>query len=273
MIPKTVVLAALSADETSAFAAAELLGKRWETHTTCLQLAQIPDLVTGDAALAAPLWAEVMTQSRAQAAEERARMEKRLAGFQSLSELVTVEGVADDLARATAMRALHADLTIMEQADRFAGTEVFEAALFKSGRPVLLMPHDWNGAAIGRRILVAWKAKREAARAVADAAPFMDGAEQVHVLTVDDAAAFKGDTFAGYDVSTVLSRHGLKVSLRQMDSMGRTAETVLLEQARDVDADLIVLGGYGHSRLREFVLGGVTRALTRSAPIPILISH
>jgi len=121
--------------------------------------------------------------------------------------------------------------------------------------------------------MVAWTAKRESARALADATPFMEGAEQIGLVAVDASPAYQGDTFAGYDISTHLARHGLEISLRQPDSFGRTAAKALLDEARDCGADLIVMGGYGHSRLREFILGGVTRELTAHSSIPILISH
>ncbi len=93
------------------------------------------------------------------------------------------------------------------------------------------------------------------------------------MIAVDASPAYEGDTFAGYDISAHLARHGLKVSLRQPDSFGRSIDRALLDEASDCKADLIVMGGYGHSRLREFVLGGVTRALTSQCPLPILISH
>ncbi len=125
---------------------------------------------------------------------------------------------------------------------------------------------------LGKRIMVAWKSKREAARALADAAAFMQDAEHVAVVTVD--AKPNGDGAGpGRDICRHLARRGVEVELRNADGLGRSSEDALLEEARHIGADLIVMGGYGQSRLREFVFGGVTRALTRTSPVPLLLSH
>ena len=273
MTPKDVLLVVESAREQGVFAAAKALCKRWSPHLTCLQLVEIPDPRLSGAVFTSGVWAEMTEEAHKRAGQERAAIVKRLSEFEALNDVFTVEAALVGLARTVAERALHADLTIMERSDHIAGVTVFEAALFESGRPVLLVPPEWNSSTIGRRVMVAWSGKRESARALADAAPFLEGAEQVSVVAVDASPAYQGDTFAGYDISTHLARHGLEISLRQPDSFGRTAARALLDEARDCGADLIVMGGYGHSRLREFILGGVTRDLTSHCPVPILISH
>jgi nucleotide-binding universal stress UspA family protein len=148
----------------------------------------------------------------------------------------------------------------------------FEGALFKSGRPVLLVPTEEQPRSIGRRIVVAWKAKREAARALADAEPFLREADQITVVTVDATPDGYGQG-PGRDISAYLAHKGFNVELRNVDGLGQPAELALIKEARALEADLIVMGGYGHSRLREFIFGGVTRALSRNATIPVLMSH
>jgi nucleotide-binding universal stress UspA family protein len=171
-----------------------------------------------------------------------------------------------------AKHAMHADITVLASSTDASLEAAFEGALFKSGRPLLLVPMDERPATIGKRIAVAWKAKREAARALADAEPFLREADQITVVTVD--AQFDGyGEGPGRDICTYLAHKGFSVELRNVDGMGRPAELALMDEARALEADLMVMGGYGHSRLREFVFGGVTRALSRSATMPVLMSH
>lgn len=273
MTPKDILAVVTSSAQTSAFAAAEALANRWQAHTTVLQLNQIPDVVLAAEPAATGLWANMLAESRELAAEQRVAIEKRLAALVTPTETRSVEGSLAILDDAVAMSARHADLTVIQRPRDAVQSIAFEAALFRSGRPVLLMPPEWRGAAIGKRIMVAWSAKRESARALADAAPFLDAAENISVVAVDASKFYTGDTFAGYDISTHLARQGLDISLRQVDSVGRTAEGALLDEARDLDADLIVMGGYGQARVSELVFVGVTRALSRTCPIPILMSH
>lgn len=238
-----------------------------------LQLTALPDAVFAADPVGAGLWADVLVQSRKLAAEDKAVIDRRLAAFVTPTQVRSEEGAPAMLDDAVAMSARHADLTVMERPHDDTSIIAFESALFRSGRPVLVMPPGWNGRAIGKRVMVAWSAKRESARALADAAPFLEAADDITVVAVDASKFYTGDTFAGYDISTHLARQGLHVSLRQTDSVGRSAEAALLDEARDLDADLIVMGGYGHARVSEFVFGGVTRALSRSSSIPVLMSH
>lgn len=272
MTPKDILIVAGSADQEGAFAAAEALAKRYSAHVSCLQPVEIPDPSASGASFTPSVWAELLQETRKRADIGRAAIAKRISAFAPSPDIVSFEGSLGAIARTVASHAMHADLTLMQRPDNDAATAAFEAALFNSGRPVLLAPPGWSGV-IGRRVMVAWSAKRESARALADAMPILEGAEDVTVVAVDVSPAYQGDTYAGYDISTHLSRHGLKVSLRQPDSFGRSTEQALLEEARDCSADLIVMGGYGHARLREWILGGVTRALITNCPLPILLSH
>jgi nucleotide-binding universal stress UspA family protein len=153
-------------------------------------------------------------------------------------------------------------------------TAVFEGALFGSGRPVLMTPPDWNGETIGKRILVAWNGKRESARALADAMPFLESADHVILATIDAKPDVSGVGPApGADIAAHLARHGVKVELRNLDGLGGDAADMLIAEARASDADLIVMGGYGRPRLSEYVFGGVTRTMAAKSPVPVLMSH
>lgn len=252
--------------------AAELLGAQWKAHIAALYASRMPDPVEGGLYFSGSIWAQAVNDIRKAAAADRQKLASRLAALEPPVELrheEVVLGLAEDVA---SRHAMHADLTLLEQPRDEFNSGLFEGALFRSGRPVLLVSPNWKGGAIGKKILVAWKPKREAARAVADAAPFFADAEQVTVATVDAEPNGHGAA-PGQDIAAHLARHAPRVELRNLDGLGQTAETALLSEAANINADLIVMGGYGHSRLRQFVFGGATRSLSREAPIPVFMSH
>lgn len=151
---------------------------------------------------------------------------------------------------------------------------VFEGVLFGSGRPVLLVPPSWKGLELGRNVVVAWNGKREAARALADAAPLLDKADLVTIMTVDAQPSVDGVGPApGADIAAHLARRGLRVEVRNLDGLGRDSSDILMEGAARIGADLIVMGGYGRARLREWIFGGVTRAVIENAQVPVFMSH
>lgn len=136
------------------------------------------------------------------------------------------------------------------------------------GGPILVLPDPSPGQTVGERVLVAWNGKREAARALRDAWTFIAAARQVHVLIVGP----KGD---GPDsrLQRHFEHHGCEADVIVDRSEDASAGRVILETAAALKADLVVMGLYGHGRLREFILGGATRELLQQAPIPVLISH
>lgn len=271
MAYKDLLTIVTRANGDAAFAVAETIAARWPCHVAGLHVAELPQMLAS--ANGAELWADVTTKIRADNAADRARVSERMRKFDPPGEMRSVETFTGAIEDTVAYNALHADLVIMERSNDPLNGAVQEAVLFKSGRPLLLAPTDWRGGRIGRRILVAWSAKREAARALADAAPLLEGAEQVAVVTVDAKPPFGASSPPGVDIAAHLARRGVDVDLRHVDGLGRAAEDALIDEARAIDADLIVMGGYGHSRLRQFVFGGVTRALMERAPLPLFLSH
>lgn len=186
------------------------------------------------------------------------------------------EGYAEN---AVALAARYCDLTVVSQAD--PDTALPSAALLpqdvllQSGRPLLALPYvgDWT-IAPASRVLVGWNASREAARALHDALPMLKAATRVEVVvfeTPEDVGMAHGEV-PGADIGLWLARHGVAVDVRYIPAKVAAGEA-LLSHAADMSADLIVAGGYGHSRFREAVLGGVTRTLLRSSPVPVLLSH
>jgi len=123
-------------------------------------------------------------------------------------------------------------------------------------------------------VVVAWDASREATRALSEAQALLEMAEQVTVVTVDAKPKMFGHgDQPGANIAAHLARRGLPAEVRNVDSMGRPASLAILEEATALNADLVVMGGYAHSRLRELVFGGATRELLRTTKIPLLMAH
>jgi nucleotide-binding universal stress UspA family protein len=191
-----------------------------------------------------------------------------------------VEGLfipLDEANRLVGLRARHADISIVSQArpaSQDAPNAVIEACLFESGRPVIVVPPVWKTGRIGRTILVAWRPTREAARALADAAPLIAAADRVVVATVDARPSEDGYGEApGADICAHLARGGANVELVNIASAGNRAAKAIEEHGLLIGADLVVMGGYGRSRFREFILGGVTRDMLLTSKLPILMAH
>ena len=145
--------------------------------------------------------------------------------------------------------------------------------LLAGGRPVLFVPYAGRFTRLGQRVLVAWNGSRECARAVADALPFLERAASVDVLEFDDHGRRPFVQSVAADVGAYLARHGVKATVARHVATGMDVGNHLLSRAADLGSDLIVMGGYGHSRTRELVLGGVTRTLLESMTVPVLMSH
>jgi nucleotide-binding universal stress UspA family protein len=149
---------------------------------------------------------------------------------------------------------------------------ILEAALFDTGRPVLIVPWIQRARPKLDRILVCWDGSRSAARAVADAMPFLRRAKAAEVVVVTSKAGGI-EELPGADIAQHLARHGVKVELNRVVAGDIDVANMLLSRAADFSADFIVMGGYGHSRLREFILGGVTLGILNAMTVPTLMSH
>ena len=167
------------------------------------------------------------------------------------------------------------DLSVVGQAEPETNAieeVIAEAALFDSGRPVIIVPYIQKAPLKLDRVMVCWDGGKTAARAVADAMPLLKRAGRVEVVIVADERG-KEDEIAGADMGQHLARHNLNVEVKRITMGDIDVADVLLSHAADVAADVIVMGGYGHSRLREFVLGGVTRSILQSMTAPVFMSH
>jgi nucleotide-binding universal stress UspA family protein len=165
------------------------------------------------------------------------------------------------------------DLAIVAQPDRKAADEIVgETVLFDSGRPTLMVPFVQKAGLKLGRVLVCWDGSRAAARAAADALPFLQRAGEIDVLIVAGDRGKSGEV-PGADLGQHLARHGLKINVRRITSPEIGIAETILSTVADTSADMLVMGGYGHSRWREFVLGGVTEGIIGAMTVPTLLSH
>jgi nucleotide-binding universal stress UspA family protein len=173
-------------------------------------------------------------------------------------------------------RAQAADLVILGQRipDYSTGLDAPEDVILACSRPVLVVPYASRRLdRIGENVLIAWNGSREAGRAVQDALPLLAMSGAVTVLLVDPEE--DADIEAAEDLVAHLARHGLRAEtqvIRHQLATSLVADTLLAQIAR-LDADLLIMGAYGHSRLREMILGGVTRDILRNMNVPVLMSH
>jgi nucleotide-binding universal stress UspA family protein len=177
---------------------------------------------------------------------------------------------------AVTLHARYADLIVLGQAGAEdgsgVGSDFAEHVVREAGRPVLMVPYLGDFATIGKRILIAWKASREAIQAVTDAIPFLQRAEGVRVLVINPKAGEHG-AIPDTDLVPYLARHGVNAEVRVDRAVQNDVGNEILSRAADFGADLIVMGAYGHSRFREMVMGGASRTIIDSMAVPVLLSN
>jgi nucleotide-binding universal stress UspA family protein len=270
-------------DETKLAAAVDL-ARRNDAHLTGLCPLEL--LLPADMSFALggypDLWAlpEFAKQIESQAKAKAAVVE---ASFRELirREAITGEWVLETgpLIQAVTRRALAADLVVVGQADPEnplppIARSLVEDVLMTAGRPLLIIPYAGQFATIGTNTLVGWTPTRESARALHDALLILATGAKVLVLTVESTRGAEAEPLPTADIAEHLSRHALDVSAaRTVVSDGLSPADALLDYASDIQADLLVVGGYGHSRTREMIMGGVTRDLLHHMTVPVLMSH
>jgi nucleotide-binding universal stress UspA family protein len=219
------------------------------------------------------LLAQVTEQARA--AQEQAFGTLRAstpAGVET--EMVLIEALAGVAANRLGELARHFDVTVVGQdGGGVVGDDAgfISAVLFGSGRPVFIVPYIHKGPARLDHALIAWDGGLAASRALAAAMPVLERCKRIEVVTIAPRGA-PVEELPGFNITRHLARHSLKAELRQLapaDEVG----SALLSHAADSGADFLVMGGYGHSRLREFVLGGASRQVLSAMTLPVLMTH
>jgi nucleotide-binding universal stress UspA family protein len=229
---------------------------------------------------AAAVWPQVMLElhkhrrAAAESAAQEFRDATRKAQYTAKSEWRATLG--DGLA-ALRFHAKYADLIVAGQPgrdDQGVPASFAEQLVLSIGRPVLYVPAIASIEDCGRRVLVAWNASREAARAVRDALPLLQTAQVTEAVTFDPKKVFHGDdALPDPDLGAYLSRHGAKATVSAVPTGDIDVGSAILSRAADNASDLIVMGAYGHTRVKELVFGGATRTLFESMTVPTLMSH
>jgi nucleotide-binding universal stress UspA family protein len=208
----------------------------------------------------------------AQSAVQRFEENARAVGVSASSR--TVEASVGGGAMVFGKIARRFDLVVLGQSQREYGASeevMIESALFVSGRPVMLVPYIQREGLALNRVLLCWDGSRTAARAIGDAMPLLERAKEVDVVIV--AEERKEEDMTGSHMAEHLARHGITATVKRLVKGDISIDSVVLSYAADTGADLIVMGGYGHSRFREFILGGMTRGILESMTVPVLMSH
>jgi len=259
-----------------ALTAAASLAQRHDAHLTALHVYSLdwPLLMASNAYMDPATVQRIMDEGERAALEKAGSIQK---DFEQVLRSENIRGewrqVQGPVHESVTRHACYADIVVFGRpADGSMETRVAEAVLFASGRPILLMSPEPRSAFTAERILVGWNGSREAARAIGDAMPLLRMARSVQVLTAQSEDGAEAIVSAE-DMSRHLARHGVPVSASTTTLSGVAAQDVLLDTASDFGADLLVIGGYGHGRLLEMVLGGVTRSMFRHATLPVLFSH
>jgi nucleotide-binding universal stress UspA family protein len=222
------------------------------------------------------LWVGELTamQSRAESRAKEIRGNAQSRGLSAdVAMRVCDHPQADDV---VGERARFADVTLISGADSPGAVQVrtLYGALYKSARPVLMLPNLVPATFSPAVIMVAWDSGIPATRSVGHALSLMKAAELVRITIVDPIATPGADgPEPGADLALFLARHGVKVQVDPIPSGGRPVSQALVQHARDEDVDLIVMGAFGRSRLHQVVFGGTTTAVTKAPPVPLVLAH
>lgn len=253
------------------------LAQRFDAHLTGLYIIQafVPPMaveayVTRD--MEALIYASETEQANEALDRFRAAAERAGVQFETRSD----KGPHHDLARILGLHGRYADLVIVGQQDpndRGVSLNPGDVVL-SSGAPIMIVPHIGAPANTAEKVTIAWNASRELARAVREAIPLLEKAKSVDVVCFKPTTTASGHgELPGADIGLYLSRHGIQVDVQILEGGDIDVGNALLSHIADCGSDLLVMGGYGHSRLREAVMGGATRTILDTMTVPVLMAH
>ena len=271
-----------TSSDAPALDASMLLARALDAHLSVLEMVSLPMFMPAPWGGVVPdsLLQEVHAPLRERGVANVAALRARLASEGIAHEVRLAEALFAEPPQVAALQARHADLTVLggpaglPADDAAAVRRVFAGLLFESGRPVLVLPPHHPCKWPAAHAVVAWQPTRESTRALHDAMPLLAQATSVDVLMVDPEPRTGGHgELPGADIGTHLARHGLRVNVVRRERGRDSVATALLRHAADSGAGLLVAGGFGHSRLREWMLGGTTQGLLEAMHLPVLFSH
>lgn len=268
----------LSPGASAALEAAITFARREDAHLEVLALGvdqtQIGYFYAGASAM---IYQETMQRAQDEASALEAAARKRLGAEDVRWSVESSVAQIGGMAGLIAQRARFADLVVLPRpygpGCGPANEATVEAALFEGAAPVLVMPGTSDSPPKAQRVIVAWNQSSEALVAVRRALPLLKRADMVDITIVDPPAHGPERSDPGGQLSQWLSRHGVRSEVTVLARTMPRVSDVLLRHARDRDADLLVMGAYGHSRFREAILGGATRNMLDQAEIPVLLAH
>jgi nucleotide-binding universal stress UspA family protein len=251
------------------------LASTFQSHIIGLSVVPPVSVVAAGAVEAPPLIVDAHCELyRQDVAPMRRQFEAAMAGRPVTFEWRDLDAGAFGVVDAVLEHGRTADLIVASQTDAdwplTEWVDVADGVAMESGRPVLIVPNGRASPDIGSRVLVAWNRRREAARAVFDALPLLKQAGATRVVSIGEG---DDDIEPATDICHSLVRHGVKADKTQQVRAAVGAGPALMAEAEAFGADLVVMGCYGHSRLREFVFGGATRHFLQKMRVPVLMSH
>jgi nucleotide-binding universal stress UspA family protein len=274
MIKDIVVHLTGSSEDQYRLDCAEMLAGLFDAHLTGLLVHVEPEIVAMPEAHYADVLQTLIIEGQEQTAQRKARLKERFAGMTAPNDLRVVSGPRDRIGDALAAEARTADLFVGTRpyGDPERSHRVEEGVIFASGRPCLLLPPNRPPPRQFDTVLVAWKNTRESARAVRDAIPLLQQARRVLVGMAIGEAEEERRISSGADIGRYLSRHGIVPEIKELAGW-HVAQDALIAEATASGVQLIVAGAYGHSRLQQRLLGGVTRTLLERCDVPVLVSR
>ncbi|MBZ6077190.1 universal stress protein [Microvirga puerhi] len=269
-----------STDDELRLAHAEAIASANQAHVTGLFTNVLPDIASltpMDGASVAGVVAELEDDARRSGDRIEQRLAERFSRLAMPNNIRRLDGTPGQLVGQVVSEARRSDLFVATRPYDSNGSaqwdDLFEAVLFGGGRSIYVVPPGRQPSDSVRRILVAWRDSRETARAIGEAAPLIEKAVRTRVLVVDPPMASDGTPALDIEIAQHLDRYGTKVEVDLVASEGRAVSDVILDQARRMSADLIVMGGYGHSRARQWILGGTSRDMLEHGDCPVLMAH
>jgi nucleotide-binding universal stress UspA family protein len=262
------------ADE-ARLAAADQIAEYFDSDVIGLFLNVLPVLIPAEADPAVTLEsARLVDQAHAVGDALEARLRHRLAQLQKPVELRRFDTFGDVMRDIAAREARTADVFVAMRPNGSAQEpeQLVESVLFETGRHLFLVPEKEAAPEAFDHIMIAWNGGREATRAVTEAMPYLHKAEKVSVVVVDDGEPVEEQATMGKNLVEHLLHHGIGAAIHHVKQDGSVAATLIAESKR-LKPDLIVMGGYGHSKLREWLLGGASYEMLHNAPVPLVIAH